>query len=108
VTTDRYVCVAARRELERDSAIEVRVGAYDVALFDVGGELFAIENSCPHQGGPLVEGSVEEGVVTCPWHAWRFDLRTGCMTLGDFARVPRFAVQVEAGAIWISEEPIER
>uniref|UniRef100_E6PD17 Putative Assimilatory nitrite reductase (NAD(P)H) small subunit n=1 Tax=mine drainage metagenome TaxID=410659 RepID=E6PD17_9ZZZZ len=105
--SEGFLCVAERSALARNAAISRSVGAYEVAIFDCDGELFALENACPHQGGPLVEGSVEQGVVTCPWHAWRFDLRTGCMTLGDFARVARFAVRIDEGRIWLSKEPIE-
>ena len=104
---DGFIGVADRSSLARNSAIVRSVGAYEVAIFDVDGELFALENACPHQGGPLAEGSVERGVVTCPWHAWRFQLRTGYMTLGDFARVARFAIVVDEGRIWVGEEPIE-
>ena len=104
---DGFVCIGDRSALARNAAIVRSVGGYEVGIFDVDGELFALENSCPHQGGPLAEGSVERGIVTCPWHAWRFNLRTGCMTLGDFARVARFAIFVDEGRIWLGEEPLE-
>lgn len=84
------------------------VGRYEIALFNVDGELFALENSCPHQGGPIADGWVEGETVTCPWHAWCFNLRTGKMTLGEFATIPRFAVRIEAGDIYISTEPISQ
>ncbi|HEU5479047.1 MAG TPA: Rieske 2Fe-2S domain-containing protein, partial [Candidatus Tumulicola sp.] len=59
----------------------------------------------PHQGGPVGEGIVEGATVTCPWHAWCFDLRTGTLTLGDFARLRSFEAYVEAGSIFVSTEP---
>jgi len=83
------------------------VGRYEVAVFNVGGELFALENSCPHQGGPLADGWLEQSLVTCPWHGWCFDVRTGKMTLGDFARVPRFAVRRDGGDLVMSTAPME-
>ncbi len=49
----------------------------EVALFNVGGEIFALDNTCPHAGGPLGEGSLEATIVTCPWHGWSFDVKTG-------------------------------
>jgi len=82
------------------------VGRYDVAVFNVGGKLFALENSCPHQGGPLSDGWLEESVVTCPWHGWCFNVRTGKMTLGEFARVPRFAVHRDGADLLIGTEPL--
>ncbi len=83
------------------------VGRYEVAVFNVGGELFALENSCPHQGGPLADGWLEQSLVTCPWHGWCFDVRSGKMTLGDFARVPRFTVRRDGGDLVVSTEPLE-
>jgi nitrite reductase/ring-hydroxylating ferredoxin subunit len=88
-----------------DTPLIANVGRYEVALFNVGGEIRAYENACPHQGGPIGEGWVEDGVVTCPWHAWRFDLRTGAMTLGDFARLRRFDVRVEPDGVYVAAEP---
>jgi nitrite reductase/ring-hydroxylating ferredoxin subunit len=48
-----------------------------MALFNVGGEFYAINYVCPHMGGPLGEGKLAGFVVSCPWHAWTFDVRTG-------------------------------
>ena len=90
------------------SAQVVRVGRYDVALFNVAGSYYALENACPHQGGPIAEGWVEGLTVTCPWHAWCFDLRTGDMTLGQFAWIERFEVRVENGGIFVATQPVER
>jgi NAD(P)H-dependent nitrite reductase small subunit len=53
-------------------------GGRTVAIFKVKeGELYAIENICPHQGASLGEGYLDGTTVTCPWHAWEFDVRTG-------------------------------
>lgn len=49
----------------------------EIALFNVDGDIFALDNTCPHAGGPLGEGSMEERIVTCPWHGWSFDVRSG-------------------------------
>lgn len=83
----------------------VVAGTREIALFNVDGRLYAIEGACPHQGGPMAEGWVENGCVTCPWHAWTFDLATGKMTLGDYATVDVFDVRVENGMIYVSSEP---
>ncbi|MGC1276417.1 MAG: Rieske 2Fe-2S domain-containing protein [Planctomycetaceae bacterium] len=48
-----------------------------VAVFHVAGEYSAIDDCCPHQGGPLSEGEVEGEAVLCPWHAWRFSIKDG-------------------------------
>jgi nitrite reductase/ring-hydroxylating ferredoxin subunit len=106
VTEKTFVRAGSRNAISGGVAI-LRAGSYDVAVFDVGGELYAYENACPHQGGPIGEGVVENGTVTCPWHAWCFDLRSGSMTLGDFARLRRFQLRVEGDAIFIANQPEE-
>ncbi len=104
--TSHYIRVAAIDDLPNGTGMPVAAGRYDVALFNVGGTVYAIENSCPHQGGPLADGYLEGPFVTCPWHAWCFDVRSGKMTLGEFATVARFGVRIENGAIFVSSEPL--
>jgi nitrite reductase/ring-hydroxylating ferredoxin subunit len=66
----------------------------EVAVFNVGGEFYAIDNSCPHRGGPLGEGELEDCIVTCPWHEFRFDVRTGkCIDTGYELPDPRFSLR---------------
>ena len=55
----------------------MRVGDLSIAVFEVDGKLVAVENVCRHVGNPIDDGLVEKGCVTCPWHGWRYDLRTG-------------------------------
>jgi nitrite reductase (NADH) small subunit len=101
-----FVRVASPGALHPGSARAVTVGRYDVALFNVDGEYYALENACPHQGSPIVDGWIEGRTVTCPWHAWCFDLRTGSLTLGKFATIPRFEVRIESDGIYLSAEPL--
>lgn len=102
-----YVRVATRAEISEGAATVVAVGRYEVAIFNVRGELYAYENVCPHQGGPVGEGIVEDGTVTCPWHAWCFDVRSGKLTLGDFAELRRFEILVYDGAVFVATEPAQ-
>jgi NAD(P)H-dependent nitrite reductase small subunit len=101
----KFVPVATLSELPPGAVKTVLVGDREIALFNVAGRLYAIDNFCPHQGGPLSEGWLEGTVVTCPWHAWCFELRTGKMTLSDIAAVDVFDVQLEGSTITISSEP---
>ncbi|MGV8966886.1 MAG: thiamine pyrophosphate-dependent enzyme [Cellulomonas sp.] len=72
-----------------------------VALSRCGGRLGALENRCPHQGGPLGEGSIEKGLLRCPWHGYDYDPLTG-VPPGDFAdAVPAFPVQERADGTWV-------
>ena len=55
----------------------VAVDGQRIVLYNVRGSFYATSATCAHLGGPLDEGLFEEGVVTCPWHGWQFDVRTG-------------------------------
>jgi nitrite reductase/ring-hydroxylating ferredoxin subunit len=55
----------------------VTAGGKLIALFRAGGAYYAIDDVCPHMGASLGGGHIEDGVVTCPWHAWRFRLADG-------------------------------
>jgi 3-phenylpropionate/trans-cinnamate dioxygenase ferredoxin subunit len=57
----------------------VQNGGHKIAIFNLGGNYYAIENTCPHRGGPLSEGRVEAGEVICPWHGSRFNVKTGAV-----------------------------
>jgi len=72
-----FVKVATRTELDEQSPKCVEVGGKRIALFSVGGEIYAIDDVCTHQGGPLSEGLVENDEVECPWHGARFKITTG-------------------------------
>lgn len=76
-----WIEVAAASELVDDAAIEVVVGQLILALFRSGGELYALDGMCAHQGGPIAEGHVDAGCVTCPWHGWQYELATGIQTI---------------------------
>lgn len=62
----------------------------EIALFKVEGQIYALNNACPHMGGPLAEGDIEDCTVTCPWHGWQFDLKTGaCLNMpGEQTQCP--------------------
>lgn len=99
--------IGSTRDIPPGAGRAFNVGRYEVAVFNIEGAFFAIENSCPHQGGPLAGGWMEGPLVTCPWHGWCFDVRSGKMTLGEFARVPRFEIEVRGDDLFVSTEPEE-
>jgi nitrite reductase/ring-hydroxylating ferredoxin subunit len=68
----------------------VEVEGKDLALFNVDGTYYAIDNACAHRGGPLGEGDLEGRFVLCPWHAWRWDVKMAC-----------FPVAVENGDVFV-------
>jgi nitrite reductase (NADH) small subunit len=75
--------------------------AGDVCLARVGGELKAVDNLCPHRGGPLGQGWLEGGSVVCPWHSWTFDLTTGVAEWPVKDRVKVFEVKVEGDDVLV-------
>ena len=95
------VRVAEARELPEYSVIEVNVGDRPIALCNIGGEVYALDGTCPHQGGPLGQGAVNGNSVTCPWHSWDFDCRTGENDFDPSQRVAVFPVRVVDGQLSI-------
>ncbi|MBT4374050.1 MAG: Rieske (2Fe-2S) protein [Nitrospina sp.] len=64
-------------DLEIGKSAIIEVGDKEIALFNYKGNFYAIDNTCPHRGSPLGEGRVEEGILICPNHEWRFELKSG-------------------------------
>jgi nitrite reductase/ring-hydroxylating ferredoxin subunit len=72
----------------------VELQGQKVLLYNVGGSFYATSATCAHLGGPLDEGLFEEGVVTCPWHGWQFDVVTGESIYDPGRRVATYPVKV--------------
>lgn len=66
-----------------------------ISIYNVNGNFFAIDNFCPHKGGPLNEGPLMGNMVLCPWHNWAFDVTTGKCITNPIAKVSCFEVKVE-------------
>lgn len=72
-----FIPVAKRAAVPPGGGITIFAGGRNVAIFEVDGEIFALDGICPHKAAPLGIGHCENGVVACPMHGWRFDIRTG-------------------------------
>lgn len=72
-----FVKVANTDEILPGQAKLIDLGGNEIALFNVGGEFHAIDNTCTHVGGPLCEGEISGSEVICPWHGAAFDITTG-------------------------------
>ena len=94
------VCRAA--DLPPGSVTVVTVGGKEVAVFNDEGKLYAIDDRCPHAGASLAGGYVENGVVTCPLHAWRFRLSDGAWADNPKLKVGCYPVAVADGQVRIS------
>lgn len=79
-----YLPVAEMEGVPRGGGCVVRANGREIALFNVDGEICALENQCPHRGASLGDGTVEGHTVFCPLHGWQFDLKTGaCLDKPD-------------------------
>lgn len=95
------VRVAAVGEVAPGEARTVEAEGRPIALFNVDGRFYAIDNTCSHRGGPLGEGDLDGSVVSCPWHAWRWDVTTGANVNNPVVRVACFPVTVEDGGVYV-------
>lgn len=99
-----FVKVASASDLKPGENKIVNVNGTEVALFNVDGNFFAISNTCLHRGGPLGEGSLEGDVVTCPWHGWKFNVKTGVSPVVPTAKVATYQTKVEGSDVMVALE----
>lgn len=98
-----FVTVAKLSDLPPGSKQLVDVDGIPVGLFNIDGEILAIEDVCTHDGGPLVEGDLEGDQIVCPRHGARFCVRTGkALTMPAFEDVEAFEVRIEDDEIQIA------
>jgi nitrite reductase (NADH) small subunit len=78
-------------------------GGREIALFNLGDRFLAVDNRCPHKGGPLSDGIVAGESVVCPLHAWKVSLETGCVErpAGSGVCVRTYATRLEAGVVLV-------
>jgi nitrite reductase (NADH) small subunit len=81
----------------------VNISGRDIAIFNLGDRLFAVDGRCPHKGGPLAEGIVTGNTVVCPLHAWKIDLETGGVTRPEAepACVAAYRTRIESGIVLV-------
>lgn len=93
--------------LPENRVMTVTAGHHGVCLSHFEGKFCAMDNRCPHQGGPLGEGSIENGMLRCPWHGWDFHPCTGGSPDGHDDGVPTYPVEIRDGAVYVGleEEP---
>jgi nitrite reductase/ring-hydroxylating ferredoxin subunit len=94
-----YVKVGKTTDFPLGQGKIVAVNGKTIAIFNVGGSFYALDNTCLHRGGPLGDGELEGTSVTCPWHGWRYDLATGETTFNPAAKVDTYAVKLDDGEV---------
>ena len=80
---------------------ELHVEGKALAVANVGGKIYAVNNTCLHRGGPLGQGALEGKVVTCPWHGWQFDVTNGKVVQNPAAGVDCYPTEVRGEDIFV-------
>lgn len=99
-----FIRVANIAEIPVGQSVVVEIQGRTIALFNVDGQFYALDNTCMHRGGPLGEGFVDARNLTvqCPWHGWVYSLATGSSLIDSMARVEKFDVIVEGDEVKVS------
>ena len=97
----KRVKVAEVGEVPEGEARVVEADGRTLALFNVSGAFYALDNACSHRGGPLGEGDLEGRLVTCPWHAWRWDVTTGRNANNPAVTMACYPVHAEPAGIFV-------
>ncbi len=104
-TRDEFLDTCSVAEIRENRARIVCVGGERVAIFKYAGKISAVSNVCQHQNGPLGEGKIVDGCITCPWHGYQYVPETGTSPPPFTEKVPTFNVRVKDGRVWINQRP---
>ncbi len=94
-----YIKVAKVNEVPPGTIREFQANGKVIALSNIEGKFYAIDNTCLHRGGPLGAGALEGEVVTCPWHGWEYKVSTGEAVFNPEIQVQKYDVKVEGDDI---------
>jgi nitrite reductase (NADH) small subunit len=97
-----FVQVCKKNDIPAGSGKTVNVNGTAVALFNVEGTFYAIDDTCLHRGGPLGEGELDGKIAVCPWHGWRWDVTTGVNQLNPDVTVKKYDVKVEGEDVLVA------
>lgn len=103
-----FIPVAQVDELPNGERLLLDIGGEPIALFNIGGRLFAIADLCSHDDGPLAQGELDGAQIECPRHGARFDLETGkALSLPAVVNIPAYPVRVVEGEIQVGLPKLE-
>ena len=104
----KYVKVATIHDFGKHRIKSVRLLARPVGIIkDHDGSFYAIQVGCKHQNADITAGRIDGDIATCPWHGWRYNLRTGACLWGTTAKLLRHGLRIEGDDIYVTLEPIE-
>ena len=96
-----FARAAKTNEITPGTIREFQVEGKAIAVANVGGKFYAINNTCLHRGGPLGQGVMDGNIVTCPWHGWQYDVTTGKIGQNPKVGVDCYAVEVRGEDIFV-------
>ncbi len=99
--TMAFARTAKTNEITAGTIREFQVEGKAIALANVGGKYYAINNTCLHRGGPLGQGVLNGTIVTCPWHGWEYDVTTGKVKQNPAVGVDCYPVEVRGEDIFV-------
>jgi nitrite reductase/ring-hydroxylating ferredoxin subunit len=102
----KYVKVMKEEDLPIGKSAIISAGEDEIDLFNYKGKYYAVANKCPHRGSPLGEGRIEQGIVICPNHEWRFRLEDGANMQNPELFIPTYPVKVRHDNIYIGLEGV--
>ncbi|HEX4375395.1 MAG TPA: Rieske 2Fe-2S domain-containing protein, partial [Puia sp.] len=102
---ENFVMVCSIHDIENDKAKMFCIGKERIAIFKTAGKLFAVNNVCKHQNGPLGEGKVIDGCITCPWHGYQYLPNNGQSPPPFKEKVSTYDVKIETNNVWVNPDP---
>ena len=100
--TEKFIEVATKDKILDGYGRVFDVNGTKVAVFNINGNFYAINNTCPHMGGSLGDGYLSGSIVTCPLHACEFDVKTGVCPVADNIKVASYKVKIDGEKILVS------
>ena len=103
ILEENWFIVAESRQL-RKKPLAVSINGVTIVVYRNGNELVALKDTCPHRGAPLGEGRIEEGILICPNHEWRFELKSGWCPQNPELSTEVYPIKVHDGKIYVRLE----
>lgn len=101
MAADQGVRVGLAADVPVGAGRVMEAGGRTLAVFNIDGTFYAIDNECSHRGGPLGDGDLDGKVVVCPWHAWRWDVTTGANVNNPAVKVACYAITERGGILFV-------
>jgi len=97
-----FVKVAVVSDVAPGNMKEITVNDKTIALCNLDGKFYALDNICLHRGGPLGQGYLDGEKVECPWHGWQYDVKTGATVMNPGMQVATYEVKVEGSDVLVA------